>query len=250
MKKILIFFLITISLIASEKKQKLTIGLGLYTQTQPYKDADAIMLPSPVVFYDDGLFYVRWSRVGVYFLGEKKDDYLWGFSLTAQPRTLGYKSKDTKYLKGLDEKKNTFEGGLAFSGMYKSYYIEIMALEDLLGRYNSWVIRGELGYDKIKIGDFSFYPSIVLLYQSSKLINYYYGISLDDAKSSGYKRYSANNGLEVGVQTYIKYPLTKKLSTLINIRLDKLSSEATNSPIVHDNYIFSSLVSLIYTFEY
>ena len=100
MKYILILLLLLINLNADEKKQKLTIGVGPFIQTQPYKDVDSIILASPVIFYDDGLFYIRWSRAGVYFLGDKQDDYMWGFSLTAQPRTYSFKASDSQALTG------------------------------------------------------------------------------------------------------------------------------------------------------
>ena len=56
--------------------------------------------------------------------------------------------------------------------------------------------------------------------------------------------------MQLGAQTYIKYPLTKNLSTLVNLRVDKLPSQATSSSLVNDEYMYSGLASLIYTFEY
>jgi len=249
MKLFLVMLLLFSSIFAEDKKQKVTIGAGVYTQTQPYKDVDNIVLPSPVIFYDNSVVYIRWSRAGLYFFGDKQDDYGWGFSLTLQPRTFGYKPSDSIYLKGLDEKKTTWEGGVAFSATMDKAYIEIMVLTDILNRYESWVVKTEIGYD-FKIRDFSLYPSVILVYQSSEFLDYYYGISQEESLTSNYDKYQMNNGLQVGLQTYIKYPFTDTISALINIRADKLSNEATKSPIVHDDYIYSGLASLIYTFEY
>jgi len=249
MKYILILLLLLSSLNAADEKQKLTIGFGPYIQTQPYENVDNIVLPSPVIFYDDGLFYVRWSRAGMYFLGDKQDDYMWGFSITAQPRTYSFKASDSTTLTGLDEREATWEGGLAFSATYKKAYIEIMALYDLLGRYDSWMIKTEIGYD-IKLSDFSFYPSVIIGYQPDEFVNYYYGISAKEATTSAYNKYSAKAGYQFGIQTYIKYPFTDKLSALVNVRADKIPDNAAKSPIVNRDYIYSGLVSLIYTFQY
>ena len=254
MRYIFILFLLLASVVSAQTKQKITLGFGPYVQSEPYKGADNLLLPSPVIFYDNGVVYARWSRFGLYFLGEKQKDYAWGFSLTAQPRTLGYKASDSAYLHGMDERKSTFEGGLAFSASYQnSKYIEIMLLADMLGTYNSWVSRVEIG-DTYKAGKFTFYPSIVLLYQSQKFIEYYYGVKSTEVDTSiGRSQYSGNaisGGLEVGAQTYIKYPFTDKLSALINVRYDRIPKSAKNSPLTDKNYIYSGLVSLIYTFEY
>ncbi|MEN8304105.1 MAG: MipA/OmpV family protein [Campylobacterota bacterium] len=246
MKYILIFSLLFVSLSAEEDKQKITIGFGPYIQTQPYENVDNILLPSPVIFYDDGLFYVRWSRGGIYFLGEKNDDYAWGFSLTAQPRTYGYEKNE---IEGMDERERTWEGGLAFSAKTDKAYIEIMALTDILDRYDSWILRTEVGYD-FEFGNFSLYPSLVFMYQSSDFINYYYGVKQNEVTTSNFAQYSPDNGILLGAQAYIKHPLTDKFSAFINLRADRLSQEATDSPIVTEDYIYSGLVSLIYTFEY
>lgn len=249
MRYLLILLLTFTFVIAQEKKQAITIGLGPYIQSQPYKDVADIILPSPVIFFDNGLFYIRWSRAGFYFLGEKNDDYAWGFSITGQPRPNKYEADDSEILSGMDEKKSSVEAGLAFSASMNNSYIESMLLTDILDRYESWIFKTEIGYD-FELGNFSFYPSLIIIYQSSDFINYYYGVSKDESISSVHNEYTPSNGWQVGAQTYIKYPFTDKLSALVNIRADKLSSQATNSPIVEDDYIYSGLLSLIYTFEY
>jgi len=251
--KYLIILLLIITLQAEEgkenKKQKITLGFGPYIQSQPYKGVDDLILPSPVIFYDNGIFYVRWSRFGVYFLGEKKSDYAWGFSLTAQPRTLGYKATDSTILNGMDDRESSFEGGLAFSASYHDKeYIEIMLLHDLLDRNKAWLARCEIG-DEFKAGSFTFYPSVVGIYQSDKFLDYYYGVKDSEATLSR-PAYTPGDGFEFGVQTYISYPFSDNLSTLINLRYDILAKSAQDSPIVEDNYIYSGLLSLIYTFEY
>ncbi|WP_297443926.1 MipA/OmpV family protein [Sulfurimonas sp.] len=248
MKYILIFMLIILSLNAQESKQKVTLGLGPYIQTQPYEGAKPIFVPSPVIFFDNSLFYIRWSRFGMYFLGAKEDTYAWGFSLTAQPRTYGYKASDSKTLEGMDERKTTFEGGIAFSASFHDAYIETMLLTDMLGRYNSLIVKTEIG-DEYHLGDFSFYPSLIAIYQSQKFLDYYYGVKTSEATAQR-PAYTPSDGLLLGLQTYINYPLTKNLSTLANIRADYIPQTAYNSPIVKDKYIYSGLLSLIYTFKY
>jgi len=245
MKSVIIILLVLLNLSAKDDKQSVTIGLGPYIQSQPYANVKNIVLASPVIFFDNELVYIRWSRAGIYFLGEVKEDYSWGFSLSVQPRTYGYESSE---IIGMDTRKSTWEGGLAFSAKTDSAYIEIMALTDILDRYESWILKTEIGYD-IKLGDLSLYPSVIAIYQSSSFINYYYGVSKHEELNSR-KEYLADAGLQLGLQTYIKYPITQHVSTLINLRADRLPSEAYNSPIVNKKNIYSGLLSIIYTFEY
>ena len=249
MKYILILMLILSQLTAETKKQKLTIGAGSYIQTQPYKNVNTIALASPVIFFDNGVAYVRWSRVGIYFLGEKNDNNSWGFSITAQPRVYGYNSSDSNILTGMNDRENSFEGGLAFSSQIDKAHFEIMALTDVISRHETWIISTEFGYD-FKFGKLDLYPSFLAIYQSQEFLDYYYGVTNQEAITSTNNAYFPHAGVQLGLQTYVKYPITKNISTFLNLRVDKLSQEATDSPIVEDDYIYSGLVSLIYTFKY
>ena len=246
MRYILLFVLIFFPLFSQEKKQTITLGMGPYIQTQPYAGVDSVITPSPVIFFDNSLFYIRWTRIGLYFLGEKKEDFSWGFSLTAQPRIYGYDSSD---ISGMDKRETSFEGGLAFSIKMDKAYLELMAVTDLVDRHDTWIYNAEVGYD-LELGNFSFYPSVLASYQSSKFTNYYYGVTQIEATRKAESMYAPSSGLQLGIQTYIEYPFTKKLSALVNIRADKLSTKASNSPLTNDDYIYSGLASLIYTFEY
>jgi len=249
MKFLLILLLFATTVLSEEEKQKFTIGLGPYIQNQPYKDTQKIILPSPVIFFDNGLVYIRWSRAGIYFLGNKGDEFSWGVSLSIQPRVQSLDPSTSDELSNINEKESTFEGGVAFSVTYKDAYLESMLLTDILDRYNDWIFKTEVGYD-LQLGDFELYPSLILVYLSDDFINYYYGVSQEEAQNSFFSEYHPNAGFQIGVQTYIKYPITENLSTLINLRVDKLPKTAKDSPIIETDLIYSGLLSLIYTFEY
>jgi len=249
MRYFLLLFIFVTVLIAENTKQKLTIGLGPYVQTQPYKDTQDILLLSPVIFYDNGLVYIRWSRAGIYFLGNKGDDFSWGVSLSVQPRVQSFDPSTSKNLKAIDEKESTFEGGLALSAIYKNAYVESMLLTDILAHHDAWIFKTEVGYD-FEIAHLKLYPSFILVYQSSDFLNYYYGVSQKEADNSSFDTYTTHSGLQIGAQTYIKYPINENLSTLLNLRVDKLPKTVKESPLIETNLIYSGLVSLIYTFEY
>ncbi len=245
MKKIfLVFLFVFSSLFAAD----LTIGAGSYFQTQPYKGVDPIITPSPVIFYDNGIVYARWTRFGIYFLGKKQKEYSWGFSLTAQPRPNGYSPDDSSYLKGLDEKKTSFEGGLAFTLYGGGKYIETMFMTDLLDRYNAYIAKVETGF-RYKLGDFTFYPSVVFVYESEKFTKYYYGISSDEAAKSIYDVYQPSGGLRIAIQTYINYPIYNSWELFFNLRADRLSNPAKGSPIVSDRFMYSGIAAIMYRFE-
>ena len=230
MRFLLLLILFTFTLFA--KETTITVGAGIYTQTQPYKDNDTLILPSPVIFFDNSLLYIRWTRVGLYFAGDKSDELSWGCSLTVQPRANSYKSNSTY----MEDKDSTWEGGLAFGISKENYYAELLLLHDILNKYDSFVAQLDFG-SEYSFKDITFYPSISFFYQSSEFINYYYEPADPHA------------GIDIAIQTYINYPLTKSLSAFINLKAEKLSKEITSSAIVEDKMLYSSLFSLIYTFH-
>ena len=247
MKQLFFVMLLSIALFA-QNTQKITIGAGPYLQTQPYKGVDTIVLPSPFFYYSGDIFYAKWTRVGAYFYGSKSKDLSWGLSLTAQPRVYGYKASDSSYLTGMDERKNSVEAGVAFSLQKEQFFIDTMLLTDVLYKNNAWIAQTELGYN-LSLGKLQIYPSLLFTYQSATFTDYYYGVKSTESTLSR-AQYSAQSGLQIGAQTYIQYPLTKKLSTLINLHAEKLSSSTTASPLTDAKYIYSGLFSLIYNFEY
>jgi len=256
MRHILLFLIMLSALLAEtehpttslQKKQKVLVGGGAYVQSQPYEGADAIILPTPVIFFDNKLFYVRWTRVGMYFLGSSDDEFSWGLSLTAQPRPNGYKEEESSTLKGMDTKEVSWEAGLSFATEYKQVYFELIAMHDLLDTFNGYTVRAELG-TTIKTGNWSLYPSLFAIYRSDYFNNYYYGVK-ESEETLFRPAYNATGDMEYAIQAYIKYDFTKEWSTLINLRADQLSNEAYNSPIVDTHQMYSGMVSLLYTFEY
>lgn len=244
MKLLLILCLTLFSLSA----QNLTLGLGLYSQTQPYKDVDPLLTPSPIIFYDNSLIYVRWTRGGIYFLGDKNKDLSWGFSLTAQPRTYGYKSSDSSYLYGMQEKKNSFEAGLAFTLKKEKLFFDLMLLSDPFYQNKAYLVQSELGYS-LSYGDLNLYPGFMLYYHSKNFNNYYYGVQKDEVQAQR-EIYLPKGGLSYAINSYMSYPITSNLSTFAHIKAHFLSDEAKKSPLVEDETIYSGLISLIYTFHY
>ncbi len=239
-------FAFALGAFATETTSPLLVGAGAYMQTQPYKGANAKSVPSPVVFFDNHLFYVRWTRVGVYFLGDKKDDLSWAFSLTAEPQPLGYNAQESSYLTGMN-RASSLQGGLGFDMQYKESFLNVAIFHDLLNKSNASLARAEFG-QHLKIKQLDLYPSLALLYHTAKFNDYYYGVKADEATPQR-AIYTPSSSLDYSLQTYAKYSFNGKWATLLNFRIDTLDKEESNAAIVSDSRIYSGLISLLYTLE-
>ena len=227
---------------SSEKRAYL--GAGPYIQSQPYEDADAFAVASPVVFFDNRRFYMRWMRLGMYVLGG--DD--WGLSVTAQPVPLHYDASDSPVLAGMEDRENSWEAGLAISGENELGFAELSLFHDILGKSKGTKLRLELG-KTIKRGRWTLVPSVLAIGFSDNYNDYYYGVS--NSEATGLRpAYSAGAGINLAAQAYLMFDITENWHLLGNIRADYLSSEISDSPIVDQDWMLSGMVSVLYSFPF
>lgn len=244
---ILVFGLLTNMVVAvetdePEKEKRAYIGAGPYIQSQPYTDTDPKVIPSPVIFFDNELFYMRWTRVGVYVYGEDN----WGVSLTAQPVPYGYQAADSPALAGMADRNSSWEGGVSIGGENDLGFAELTYFHDLLDNSNGSKLRLELG-KFFEWGRWTAVPSVLAIWLSEDFNNYYYGVLPDEA-TSGRPAYTAGVGLNLAAQSYLKYDITDNWHILGNLRADYLNSTITDSPIVNDQWIVSGMISVLYSF--
>ncbi len=220
------------------------LGAGAYVQTQPYAGADAKVLPSPVLFADNRLFYVRWTRVGMYVYGQQN----WGISITAQPRPFGYAPEDAPILAGMAERKTSWEAGLAIGGEFEHGFAELTWFRDVLGNSEGSLLRLELGCF-IETGKWTFVPSLFVIRYDDAFNDYYYGVRPGEA-TAWRPAYTASAGFNFAAQTYVKYSFTKHWHFLGNLRGDLLAGTIEDSPLVEKGHMLSGLLSVMYSFSY
>ncbi len=250
--KYFLILLLGISLCAAqetEKPLKAYLGAGPYFQTQPYEDASMQTVASPVIFFDNSLIYIRWTRVGFYFLGQSSEELSWGFSLTAQPRPYNYESTDADILADMDDRKTSWEGGISFAASNAYGYIELLVAKDLLHNSDGMVSTLEIG-KKIKSGSWTFVPAASVIHYDSAFNDYYYGVTQDEENLLiGRPAYQAKSGINFAVQSYIMYDVADQWHLFGNLRADYHDDAVTNSPIVDQQMMYSGLISLLYSFE-
>ncbi|KPJ91931.1 MAG: hypothetical protein AMJ53_10415 [Gammaproteobacteria bacterium SG8_11] len=218
------------------------VGAGPYVQSQPYQAADPIVLPTPVIFFDNRLLYVRWTRVGLYVYGKQN----WGISLTAQPRPWGYQAEDSGQLSGMAERQPSWEGGIALGGKNRLGFAEVTYFHDILDHSNGSLLRLEIG-KTITRGRWFHIPSLFVIRYSDSMLNYYYGVRPQESTTLR-PAYEAKADVNFALQHFFMYELNKSWFLSANIRIDYLASEITQSPIVDDQWMGSAMVSLLYKF--
>jgi outer membrane protein len=221
---------------------ELNIGFGLAAYNSVYKGDDSETLPIPVVFYESEKFYFRGRMGGYRFFG----DETFSMALIGQWRVDGYEDEDSRFLRGMKDRKMTLDGGLSASYFDGWGVTTVSLVTDLLGRHDGQELL--LSYGKRFSSDrWSLIPAAGVLWKSDNLTDYYYGVRQSEAVP-GRPAYSAGDQGNPFVSLYTTYKVTDQWSLLATMRYEWLGSEITDSPIVDDHYQALLMAGVMYQF--
>lgn len=228
---------------SAERKVKLGVGVG--SSISEYSEYSPLVLPFPMLEYDDNLFYVRGFRGGIKVLNNENNEV----SAFVQYDTQSFYNSRTgdSALAKLDNRYSSLFAGLSYS--FKSIYgiFNIYGMTDILGINNGTVVDASYAFP-FNLHDFTLVPSVGIKYADSAYNEYYYGISQSESAKSSLSEYSP-------IYSFSPYAgLTANIHFLENwdagvyTRLSLLDGTITSSPMVDKEARFSFGAMLNYTF--
>ncbi len=219
------------------------VGLGVIYKQQSYKgtEGEALLLPYLEAKY--GGFYFRGLETGY----EQKIDDSFSVGAFAKARLDGYKSSDSDYLSGMQDRKYAIEAGAKASlGTYQIGKISAFASSDVSGVHDGYELGVE--YSRVHIYEKSTsIPVISLKKESKELTNYYYGVRKSEATAQR-PEYSTDGALnaEIGVR-YI-YSVSKNIEFASAASYTRLDESIHKSPIVKDKERIKAFIACSYKF--
>lgn len=209
---------------------ELNIGFGIAAYNSVYKGDDDELLAVPMLFYESEKIFFRGRMGGYRFFG----DQTFSVALIGQWRVDGYDDNDSRYLRGMKERRMTLDGGLSATYFDGWGAATASLLTDLLGRHNGQELS--ISYGKSFSSDrWSLIPSAGVVYKSDNLADYYYGVKTREA-AAGRPAYSAGDVWDPFVSVQTSFKISRQWSFLAVLRYEWLGSEITDSPIVQDDY--------------
>ena len=176
-------------------------GIGVGLNQELYQDYRRRTVPIPVIGY-------RGERLSVYgpFISYEllQQD---GFTFTARlsPRFAGTDASKSPVFEGMQKRKTSMDAGLGLRYDWQNIRLETSWLHDVLGNSDGYEVRNRIGYQH-RFGPVFVEPHLSLDYSNARLVNYYYGVRLEEATSNrpAYQAGSAwNPGAGVSVATPI-----------------------------------------------
>ncbi len=228
---------------------ELTVGIGVGVGQSPYKDYDAVVAPLPIVQYQKDRFYIDGLKAGVNLLnGEStKVDVHVGYL----PLEFKGSKTDDRALKKLDKRKSTMTAGVGLSHRFNEQKTEVkVSLDaDILDNSNSLFAEAELNHtfhvaDKVKL-----VPAAGLFWANEDHNNYYFGVSKKEASRSGVKQYSADGSVHPYLGLGVHYGVTDNVALFAGARVDFLSKEVKDSPMVDRSATVGVAAGMTYTFK-
>lgn len=219
----------------------LGVGVGVITQTSPYRGSDRVIVqPIPAISYIG-------DRVQIFGPGLQAGVVKWrnlvGLALTGRYRLGAYDEEDSPLLSGLGDRKGTFMGGMALQAFLPGGVDLSAGYEhDVLNRIDGG--SADLSLEKsFQRGLFTLTPAVGLNWLTEELANYEFGVPADKAED-GRPAYEPGSVVTVNYGLGLFIELRGAWRIILRGNMAHLPSALTQSPIVDQSQVFSGFAAV------
>jgi len=213
-----------------ERTLEWSLGLGVASTPRPYVGAENAIVPMPLVDITYKKLYVQGIQAGYWFVDNKRLD----FGVRAGIVLESLDPDDSDYLAGLEERKPSIQGGLVFAWKPGKFRLTTAANTDLMNRSNGQQVSVDFSrmwqWHGRAIG---IMPSIGVVWQSSNFINYYYGVTPEEALP-GRPPFGGHSAVNFRSSLLGYLFVSHRIRFLAYVEVQRLDNEIYNSPIVED----------------
>lgn len=203
-----------------------TLGLLAIDRDAPYRGYDEGIFVVPLVRFEGERFYVRGLRGAM----RLRDTGTHEVALFAQARLDGYDADDSDFLTGMADRRPSLDLGISSSWRTKAGAFGIDLAADVLDR--SGGVESTASWNGLfRAGGWTFIPGASVRWQSSDVVDYYYGVRPGEALP-GRPAYAADAAVTPDVSLLATRPITQRWTFFARTSYAWLPSEIRNSPIV------------------
>ena len=236
----------TLDYIRNHDLNDYAFGIAVVASQDPYVGSDIGSFAYPYLtsfrdpaFTDDWLL-LRGGSLGFRWVSEGG----WELGAVGRVQTLGFGNNSSLELIGVEDRKWALELGPTIGWRGWPVHINFTAYAEISGLHDG--MTSELAFSLPKEWSRGYIvPSLDLIYQDSKYLDYYFGIS-DDESLPNRPAYRPGDSLYPAVNVRWGYQLSPKWLLSGSVSYEWLGSEATDSPIVDRDKIGSIQVGLAY----
>jgi outer membrane protein len=223
-------------------KVQWSIGIGTFSSPRPYVGAENSQIVAPLVEVSYKKFYVQGIQAGYRFFDTGK------FSLDARAGIVfnGLDPDDSDFLEGMNKRRPSIEGGFVFDWKPGKFRLSNAFYTDLLGRSYGQQASSDFSrtwtFNRYQWG---FTPSVGVVWQSSNFIDYYYGVTEEEARP-GRPPFSGHSVVNFRSSLFGFFFINMRLRLVGLIRVQRLDNEIIDSPIVDQQRGIFGLIGIAY----
>lgn len=243
--------LLLTGLVASFNLQaQLSIGVGLTHAQSPYHSvtSNPNVLPA-YISYEGKRGYFRGIEGGLHLWSQGEKGRKFTISAIGALRMEGYKASDSDYLQGMDKRKWSLDAGLGTALALGYNRFSTRLITDTLGRHKGF--SAGVGYARIIpiTKKFMLIPSGHATWQSSNLLDYYFGVTDKEANGNlGRDAYKVKGDVQLRTSLLANYDLTTNTSLMLVATIRKLPNNVTDSPLVSRDYVSALFGAVTFSF--
>lgn len=231
------------NLCANNDDLSLQVGVGVSTSTSPYKGISSVTIPLPDIELSYKSAFIEGINMGYNFYDTKTLQ----IGVIVIPTLLGYKSKDSHYLSGMDNRDMSLESGLRMKYNFENSFLSSTVSQDITNTSDGYTFNAAYNYTlcETKNSALSLYAG--LEYLSDKKSDYYYGVKAKEATLIR-PSYHADGALNPFIGLTQIFAFSEKWSIIANVEYKQFDSTIYKSPIIDDHYQIASYLAVMYTF--
>jgi len=229
----------------STQATPISVGMGGSWTDSPYKGYGAVYYPLPHIAFSNEILFINNFTAGAYVYSDENQKVSLGVSYLP----LEFKTKDTDnaQMKQLNKRRSTLlaEARYTLSTELGNFAASIGA--DVLNESNSVLINASYAY--VFSGDrWSIEPKVGINWANDKNNDYYYGISHSESVRSGLAYHDAKGSFTPYISLIGSYAMTQNFGTYLGARVDRLTGDVKNSPMIANSTVPSVFAGVTYNF--
>ena len=215
------------------------LGIGVAAQQPPQvgTSTETVVLPFPS--YQGERLSLDFGSVGYALVNSDRVR----FAVEGQLRFDGYDPTESTALSGLRERDVTLDAGFSIATGDKWGIASFKVMADALGVHKGYEISASYQYP-IQRGRWTLVPGITAKWPSEELVEYYYGVRLDEATPDR-PAYSGKAVLNASAALNASYTFTDSWEFIGGAEYTRLGDGITESPIIekdHEVIMYSAIV--------
>jgi outer membrane protein len=224
------------------KLGRVGLGVGAIGRSSPYRDYDgSVTQVIPAITYNGDRLQILGPNVSYGIAGTGR----LRLALAGTYRLGVYDEDDSDYLEGMGDRDNTFMAGLALQAeLPMGFDLALSYQHDALDRIGGGEAR--VAVDKsFQLGTVRLSPELGVNWISQDIADYDFGVPQDKATPDR-PAYRLDSTFTADVGMAVLYEITTDWLIVMNVAVEFLDDEITDSPIVEEDYVVKGFIAINY----